>query len=61
MDDPDFKLLLDAALNINDLFDIRDDHVEFRGSMNDVEYFRELVNRIWHKTLPWPSQPMPVA
>jgi hypothetical protein len=44
----DFDKLLDAALSINDALRIHDDHVEFTGSMNQAEAFRELVNEVWH-------------
>jgi hypothetical protein len=45
--------LLVAALAINDKLKIGDDHVEFEGSMQDAEIFREAVNRIWHRWEGW--------
>ena len=45
----DFRGLLEAALQINDKLRLYLDHAEFEGSMNDVEDFRELVNRLHWK------------
>lgn len=45
--------LLAASLAINDKLDLHTDHAEFVGSMNDVENFRELVNRLWHQQNGW--------
>lgn len=42
----DFVKLLYAALAINDQLRIDVDHVEFEGSMNQVEHFRDLVNAL---------------
>lgn len=45
----DFADLLTMALTINDKLNIDTDHATFEGSMNEVEDFRELVNKLHWK------------
>jgi hypothetical protein len=40
--------LLNYALAINDALRFHDDYVEYTGSMNLAEEFREVVNQAWH-------------
>lgn len=42
----DFQRLVYSALSINDQLKLHVDHAEFTGSMNDVQGFREIVNRL---------------
>lgn len=45
--------LINTCLSIQDKLKIVDDHVEFTGSMNDAEDFKELVHCMWFKSLGW--------
>lgn len=48
--------LLYAALAISDKLSAEYDHAAFSGSMNDVENFRETVNRLWHRSCGWAEE-----
>lgn len=49
-----FKELLDTALALNDKLQHHHvDHVEYVGSMDLAERFREIVNKAWHSSCGW--------
>jgi hypothetical protein len=49
----DLLTLIDTSLSINDKLKINIDHVEFEGTMNDAEAFRQYINYVWHKYEGW--------
>ena len=53
LSNPDIERLLNAALCINDHLKVVDDHVKYTGSTNDVNFFRDQVNLVWHRWCGW--------
>jgi hypothetical protein len=58
LSESEVRELIYAALSINDRLTIDDCGVaHFGGSQNDVEDFRETINRLWHRSVGWIERP----